>query len=131
MPITLLILYTHLGIAKSKENNMNDSSKSVTSYISSDIKIDGNIDSTGTILISGQITGNVKASNLTIETSGVISGNVKANDTELLGTQKGNISSKKLAILDGAKLRGNITCEDLIVEHGSDITGKISACKKI
>ena len=109
---------------------MNDSSKSAPSYISSDIKIDGHIESTGSILISGQITGNVKASNLTLETSGVISGNVKSDIAELMGTQKGNISSKKLAILDGAKLRGNITCDELTVEHGSDITGKISASKK-
>jgi cytoskeletal protein CcmA (bactofilin family) len=109
---------------------MNDSSKSAASYISSDMKIDGHIDSTGTILISGQVTGNVKANSVTLESSGVISGNVRADDTELMGAQKGNISSKKLAIFNGAKLRGNITCEELIVEHGSDITGKISASSK-
>ena len=109
---------------------MNDSLKSTSSYISSDMKIDGHIDSKGTILISGKVTGNVKANSLTLETSGVISGNVRAADTELMGSQKGNISSKRLAILDGAKLRGNIVCEELIVEHGSDITGKINALKK-
>ena len=109
---------------------MNDSSKPSASYISSDIKIDGHIDSSGIVLISGKVSGNVKASSLTLETSGVIAGNVKADDTELMGTQKGNISSKKLAILSGAKLLGNISCEELIVEHGSDISGKISASKK-
>ena len=109
---------------------MNDSLKSTSSYISSDMKIDGHIDSEGTILISGKVTGNVKANSLTLETSGVISGNVRAADTELMGSQKGNISSKRLTILDGAKLRGNIVCEELIIEHGSDITGKISALKK-
>ena len=109
---------------------MNDSSTSAVSYISSDMKIDGHIDSTGTVLISGQVIGNIKAKSLTLETSGVISGSVRAADTELMGTQKGNISSKRLAILNGAKLRGNITCEDLSVEHGSEITGKISAAAK-
>lgn len=109
---------------------MNNSSKEVASYISSDIKIDGHVESTGRVLISGKITGNVKASNLTLEASGVITGNVKADETELMGTQKGNISSKKLAILDGAKLRGNISCEELVVEHGSDISGKISVSNK-
>ena len=109
---------------------MNDHSKSAASYISSDMKIDGHIESTGSVLISGKVTGNVKTNSLTLETSGVISGNVKAEDTELMGTQKGNISSKRLAILDGATLRGNITCEELIVEHGSNITGKIIALKK-
>ena len=109
---------------------MNDSLKSTSSYISSDMKIDGHIDSKGTILISGKVTGNVKANSLTLETSGVISGNVRAADTEIMGSQKGNISSKRLTILDGAKLRGNIVCEELIIEHGSDITGRISALKK-
>ena len=109
---------------------MDDLSKSVPSFISSDIKIDGHIDSTGTILISGQVTGNVKAKSLTLENSGVISGNIKADDTEIMGAHKGNVSSIKLSILSGAKLRGNITCEDLVVEHGSDVTGKINALKK-
>jgi cytoskeletal protein CcmA (bactofilin family) len=109
---------------------MNNPSKVAVSYISSDMKVDGHIDSTGTVLISGQVNGNVKTSRLTLEASGIISGNVKAEDTELMGAQKGNISSKRLSILDGAKLRGNISCEELIVEHGSDVTGKISASNK-
>ena len=109
---------------------MNENSKVPPSFISNDIKIDGHIDSTGTVLISGQITGNVKAKSLTLETSGIISGNVKAIETELMGTQKGNIASKQVSILSGCKLRGNITCEELIVEHGSNITGKISTAKK-
>jgi cytoskeletal protein CcmA (bactofilin family) len=110
---------------------MTESSNSALSFISSDIKIDGHIDSKGTVLISGQITGNVKAKILTLETSGVITGNVTADEIELMGTQKGNVSAKKISILTGSKLRGNAKCETLIVEHGSDITGKVSASKKI
>ena len=109
---------------------MNENNKVSPSFISSDIKIDGHIDSTGTILISGQVTGNIKAKNLMLETSGIISGNVKAVETELMGTQKGNVACKRLSILSGSRLRGNITCEELIVEHGSNITGKINASKK-
>ena len=109
---------------------MNESLKAAPSFISNDIKIDGHIDSAGIVLISGQVTGNIKAKSITLESSGVILGNIKAQDTELMGVQKGNISTKRLSILNGAKLRGSITCEDLSVEHGSDISGKISTSKK-
>ena len=109
---------------------MNENNKTDPSFISSDIKIDGHIDSTGTILISGEIIGNVRANNLTLEQSGFISGNIKADETELMGTQKGNVTSKQLSILTGSKLRGNINCEELTVEHGADISGKISVSKK-
>ena len=109
---------------------MNETNKESPSFISSDIKIEGHVDSTGTILISGQVTGNVKAKSITLETTGVITGNVKADDTELMGTQKGNVTSRRLSILAGSKLRGNINCEELIAEHGADIAGKVNASKK-
>ena len=108
---------------------MNENVKTGPSFISNDIKIDGHIESTGTILISGQVTGNIKAKSLTLETSGIVLGNVKADETELMGTQKGDITSKRLSVLTGSRLRGNIKCEELIVEHGSDINGKIKAIK--
>ncbi len=108
---------------------MNENGKTSPSFLSDDIKLDGHIDSTGTVLISGQVTGNVKAKSLTLETTGVVAGNIKADETEIMGTQKGNVSSKRLSILAGSKLRGNINCEELIVEHDSDITGKINASK--
>ncbi len=109
---------------------MNENNKTSPSFLSGDIKLDGHIDSTGTVLISGQVIGNVRAKSLTLETTGTISGNIKADETEIMGTQKGNVSSKRLSVLSGSKLRGNINCEELIVEHDSDITGKISAAKK-
>ena len=109
---------------------MTETNKTSPSFLSSDIKLDGHIESTGIVLISGQINGNVKAKSLTLETTGIISGNIKADETELMGTQKGNVACKRLSILSGSRLRGNITCEELIVEHGSNITGKINASKK-
>ena len=112
------------------ENTMNENKKKSPSFFSSDIKIDGHIDSSGSVLISGELNGNVKARNLTLESTGVISGNVKADETELIGTQKGNVTSKRVSILSGSRLRGNINCEELIVEHGADISGKINSTKK-
>ena len=109
---------------------MNENNKVTPSFLSNDIKLEGHIDSTGTVLISGQVNGNVKAKSLTLESSGMISGNINADETELMGTQKGNVSSKRLSILNGSRLRGNIKCEELIVEHGSDVTGKINASQK-
>ena len=108
---------------------MSENSKSAPSYISSDIKIDGHIISEGTVFISGNVVGNVKAKALTLEATGVIAGNINSSETELIGVHKGNISSKKLSILSGSRIRGNIKCEELIVEHGSNLTGKINTFK--
>ena len=109
---------------------MDNNGKISHSFISSDIVINGNLTSTGRILISGQINGNVSARNLGVEASGRIKGNIKADDTELMGWQKGNISSKKLSVISGSKFRGNISCDNLIVEHGADIAGKIKTNSK-
>tara|TARA_A100000164_G_C21804813_1_gene722502 strand:- start:277 stop:618 length:342 start_codon:yes stop_codon:yes gene_type:complete len=110
---------------------MKDISTISPSFISTDIMIEGNLISTGRVLISGQIKGNISASSIGVESSGKITGNISAEDTELMGWQKGNIFSKKVSIISGSKTRGNIKCEKLIVDHGSDISGKISASMKI
>ena len=100
------------------------------SFISTDIVIDGNLISTGKVLISGQVNGNITANIIGVESSGKITGNISAEETELMGWQKGNISSKRVSIVSGSKTRGNIKCESLIVEHGSDMTGKINTKPK-
>ena len=110
---------------------MKDTSTTSPSFISTDIMIEGNLISTGRVLISGQIKGNISAESIGVESSGKITGNISAEDIELMGWQKGNISSKKVSIIAGSKTRGNIKCERLIVEHGSDISGKINASEKI
>ena len=108
---------------------MSEHTKLSPSYLSSDTKIDGHVTSEGTVFISGNVTGNVKAKNLTLETTGAISGNIKTSEAELLGNHKGNILSKKISILSGAKIRGNIKCEELIVEHAANVSGKINTSK--
>ena len=110
---------------------MKDTSTISPSFISTDIIIEGNLISTGKVLISGQIKGNISAESISVESSGKITGNISAEETELIGWQKGNVSSTKISIVSGSKTRGNIKCKKLIVEHGSDISGKIYASEKI
>ena len=58
-----------------------------------------------------------------------ISGNINSKETELLGNHKGNILSEKISIPAGSKTRGNIKCEELVVEHDANLTGKINTSK--
>ena len=109
---------------------MDNSAKIITSFISSDLKIKGNVISNGKVILRGHLNGNISAKIIALEVGGKIVGNIKAENTEIMGHQKGNISSKNVSLTSDSKMRGNITCENLNVDQGADIGGRIESKKK-
>lgn len=107
-------------------NNRNESNQSV---ISEDLTIEGSIESSGMVGVSGSIIGHVTAAFLRLEVSGKIKGNVKADEVVLFGRQQGKVIAKKLTIHSGAVFKGAVTCDDLIVESGASISGKFRVGK--
>lgn len=108
---------------------MNNKIESNQSVISEDLTIEGCIESSGTVCVSGNINGHVTAAYLRLEVSGKIKGNVKADEAVLFGRQKGKVIAKKITIHSGAVLKGAVTCDDLVVESGASISGKFRVGK--
>ncbi len=101
-----------------------------TSSISDDIRIDGNLETSGSVKIGGTVNGNVSAGDLTLEPQGTITGKVTADKAELRGNQKGKVQCQRLTITSSATVQGDIVCEDLVVESGAQISGKVRAKPK-
>lgn len=105
---------------------MNDARESKPSVISEDMTVDGDIKSTGTVLIRGAVNGNVSATKLGVAVDGKIKGQVTAETAELMGSQQGKVAVKHLSIVGSANVSGDVVCDEIIVENGAHISGKFN-----
>ncbi|HOQ17765.1 MAG TPA: polymer-forming cytoskeletal protein [Defluviitaleaceae bacterium] len=78
-----------------------------------------------TVRIDGKYKGEIiLESDLVIGEKGLVEGSVKANNIEISGTVVGDINSKELVYLTAtAKVKGNISCNNLVIDDGAKISG--------
>ncbi|MFT7087284.1 MAG: cytoskeletal protein CcmA (bactofilin family) [Rickettsiales bacterium] len=99
-------------------------SKSMPSILAQDIKIDGEIHSSGVIEIEGSIKGIVKSSSIIIRESGSVEGEINADSINIRGLFSGNIKARNINVFSKAKVTGNIEYCSLSVEDGASIDGQ-------
>lgn len=109
---------------------MTEDNNRASSSISDDIQIDGNLQTSGKVRIGGTIIGDVSAGDLVLEKQGRIKGKVTADRAELKGNQQGKIKCRQLSVASSAVVRGDITCDDLVVEFGAELSGKLQVKPK-
>ncbi len=88
--------------------------------------IDGDISGKGNFKIDGTVDGNITIiGDLVIGDQSVITGNVSAKNIIVAGKVAGDITAKgQLCIKSTGSINGNQACGSLIVEEGSNVTGK-------
>ena len=96
------------------------------SVLSADIKVHGDIVCKGDILIEGAIDGDVKSHSLRIGEGGSVKGTVEAETVQVRGFLTGRIKAKSVTLSSTAKLDGDISYENLVIEEGALLNG---ACK--
>jgi cytoskeletal protein CcmA (bactofilin family) len=99
------------------------------SIIPADLKITGDLVSSGDIHVEGVIHGNITCRTLTLTGQPVIKGSVKAETVRVCGTFDGKIEAKKVALTKAAKMMGEIYYETLEIEPGALFEGKVSCLK--
>ena len=95
------------------------------SIIGSDLKITGDIESSGDITVHGVVEGSIKCRTLTLGDSPVIS-SVDAETVRISGTFDGEVRAKKVSLIKNAKVTGDIYHESLEVESGATIEGRLA-----
>ena len=91
-----------------------------------DLKITGDLVSTGDIHVEGAIHGNITCRTLTLTGQPVIEGSVKDETVRVCGTFDGKIEAKKVALTKAARMTGEIYYETLEIEPGASFEGKLS-----
>ena len=80
--------------------NAKNVSKAVPpSLLSSDLVVNGNLESLGDVQIDGTIDGDVKSISLTISGTGVVRGTIEADDVTIAGAVTGQIRARHVILL--------------------------------
>ncbi len=94
--------------------------------IPANLKVTGDLVSTGDIHVEGVIHGNITCRVLTLSGQPVIKGSLKAETVRIYGTFDGNVQAKKVALTKVARMKGDISYGILEIETGAEFEGKVS-----
>ena len=99
--------------------------KSATpTILARDLKIEGNLISSGLIEIEGNIKGNIKGNAVILREGGNFEGQIIAESLSIRGKFDGAIHGKSIDICSKAVVTGEIEYESLSVEDGACIDGQ-------
>lgn len=96
------------------------------SIISAELKIKGDLESSGDITVEGQVEGNIKCRTLTLGEAPIINSSVEADTVRICGVFSGEVKARKVVLTRTAKVSGDIYHETLQVDEGATIEGRIA-----
>ncbi len=109
---------------KNKEKNY-EKIKNAETIIGDSIKVKGNFQGKGNIIIEGSLEGSVKTnSDLLVGDKAKVSANIKAKNAFIDGLVTGSVNVLNyLFIGKTARINGDILCEELSIEKGAILNG--------
>lgn len=96
---------------------------SVPSLLGSDLRITGDISSSGEVQLDGRVEGDIIADCLIVSENGIVDGAIAANSVRVLGTVNGPITAGSVKLGRSARVTGDIVHQTLSVEEGAFVTG--------
>ncbi len=105
---------------------------SVPTVISRDLHMLGNIvHEDGTVDMDGTLDGNLRCRSLTVRPNGVIQGEIQADTVNIYGRVNGLIRARQVSLFAGCHIEGIVMHEQLSIEDGAFIDGKLKRIDKI
>ncbi len=99
----------------------------ISSVISKDMRVTGEISFKGKARIDGLVEGNVKGEHLVLSETATIRGDLELTSLICHGTIEGNVKAQQVTVHSTASLQGNLTAGSLTVESGAGLSGEVSA----
>ena len=107
-----------------RERNTGESGASILSLISKEMRVEGNCETSGQLLIEGKISGNVTAHGIELAASGSVDGDViaaeKAKSAPLFiisGLVTGAVHAAQVEVRLGGKVHGGVVADEAVI-HG-------------
>ena len=94
------------------------------SFISSDLTVDGLIESSGDVRIDGQVSGNVRAGRIVVGEGATIEGSLTARDVVISGSIKGTVRCDSLTLGPTSFVKADVHHKSLVVEQGCQFEGR-------
>lgn len=99
------------------------------SVLASDLKIVGEITSTGSVEIMGEVEGNLTARGVTVGGEGRVKGTVQAETVEIKGALDGRVATGGFTLRATAQVEADVTYATLVIESGAQIEGSFKLAK--
>lgn len=93
------------------------------SLLSSDLVINGNLESDGDMQVDGTVEGDIKSKQLTISATAVVRGSVEAESVVIAGNVTGQIKARHVTLNKSAKVIADVIQERLTIEPGAFFEG--------
>jgi cytoskeletal protein CcmA (bactofilin family) len=92
------------------------------------VRVEGDFQSEGNVVIEGEFTGTVKtAGDLRVGADAVIKADVSARSATVAGMIHGNVQiANRLELMESAKVTGDVRCEVLTVSPGAALNGNLA-----
>jgi cytoskeletal protein CcmA (bactofilin family) len=94
------------------------------SVLGADLRITGEITSTGSVEVLGEIDGNITAQGLIIGQEGRVKGSVKADTVEVKGKLDGKVSCDNFTLRSTAEVKADVTTGGIVIESGAVMEGR-------
>ncbi len=95
------------------------------SFIDSDTKVVGDVESAGDISLEGTVEGNIRCRALTLRGRPVVTGDVQADAVHVCGQFHGTLRARKVVLTKAARMTGNIYHELLEFHEGAQFEGRV------
>lgn len=93
------------------------------SIISSDLSINGNLNSGGDIQVDGTVEGDIVSKKLTVSSSAVVRGAIEAETVVIAGSVTGQIKARHVTLIKTARVIADVVQERLSIEPGAFFEG--------
>ncbi|MEO5375915.1 MAG: polymer-forming cytoskeletal protein [Alphaproteobacteria bacterium] len=119
----------------SKVRNARDSARdgraTPPSIVSTDMRITGNIVTTGEVQVDGTVEGDVTCKTLVIGPTGTIRGEVDADVARIHGYMSGQLRATSVFLASSAQMVGDVTHVSLAIEPGALMDGHCRHVKSV
>ena len=97
-----------------------------SSNISNDLTIIGNVTSTGSVRLDGEVEGNIYCTSLIVTENGRVHGGIVANqEVTVLGRVNGTIRGRRVMLQASAQVEGDIFHQGIGIEMGTRYDGTL------
>lgn len=96
------------------------------SILSRDLRVTGNLSSSGDMQVDGIVEGDVKSRTLTLGETGTVTGTVEAEQARICGNIRGKLVARSVELSRTAKVFGDIIHQTLSIEAGAKVEGMLS-----
>ncbi|NYS25928.1 polymer-forming cytoskeletal protein [Rhodobacteraceae bacterium 2376] len=99
--------------------------KPAASTLSSDLTITGNLNTTGDVVVEGEVDGDIRAHLLTVGETATIRGEIVADDIVINGRVIGRVRGLKVRLTSSARVEGDIIHKTIAIESGAHFEGSV------